>query len=616
MKTNRITVLILLVLGFSVPVTAQESDPVIIRAMQDELKRNIEHLAIENMSAPFFISYSVNDEMHTRIEGIGGGITDFDTTRSRTHEVRVLVGDYQQTQEHYQSMDFASSMFGRNSSMALDDDYDAIRRDLWLSTDRAYKQAVETLEKKRAAVKQQQVSDELKSLPDFARAEPTRLLREHSPLSVDISTWKKNVETLSAIFTAYHEISVSNVTFTLTDQVRYFVSSEGSMIRTPRQFVAVVAAASTQADDGEVLSDFVVHIAAMPQQLPDVSSIAEDVRKMAETLEKRRLAARMTGSYTGPVLFEDQASAELFSRLFLGEEGLIASRMPVLDGPLAALGSQLQKRNLGEKMGRRVLPEELTLASTPGLSSYEKTPLIGQYAVDAEGVLPPEELLLIREGKVEALLADRTPTQFTDASTGHHFPDIGTFASGGGIAPGVLDIRVSDGPTAAAMKEELLERARDEGLDHAFIVRKIKPDNVPVPPVDTDLSASFSMFGMSPGNASTPLGDAIAIYRVSTADGKEELMRNIEVMKPGSSPLRRCLSSTERAAWNTTVSAGSSIPGMGAIISFGSSMGGRLSGIPTSIIAPRAILIDDMEVREEKRPITPKPPIVASPLMR
>lgn len=616
MKKTRITVLLLLALGLSVPVNAQDSESVILRAMQDELTRNMDHLSIAEMSPPFFISYTVNDEYRARIVGIAGGITEFDTTHSRTHDVRVLVGDYRQTQEQFQSMNFGASMFGRGSDMALDDDYDAIRRDLWLSTDRAYKNAVETLEKKRAAVKQQQISEELKSLPDFAPAEPVQMGQEHTPISYDVAEWKKHVSALSGILSEYPEISVSNVTFSTSDQVRYFVSSEGSRIQTPRQLVSIIAAASTQAEDGEVLSDYVLHLGSTPGTLPTVESLASEIRNMAERLRKRRDAARMTGTYTGPVLFEDQASAELFVRLFLGDEGLVASRMPVLDGPLAALGSQLQKRNLGEKIGRRVLPKEMSLASTPGQATFDGLALVGQYDVDAEGVRPAEELPLIQEGKVEALLANRTPTQFTSSSTGHQCPGISRFASSGGIAPGVLDVRVAEGPAAQSMKDELLERARDEGLDYAYVVRKIRPETVPAPAVDTDMSASFSMFGMNAGNASTPLGDVLAVYRVSTADGKEELMRNIEVLKPGGSPLRRCLASLDRRAWNTTVNASSSLPGMGAFISFSSSMGGDLSGIPTSIIAPRAVIIDDMEVREEKRPITPKPPIVASPLVR
>ncbi|MDT8324773.1 MAG: metallopeptidase TldD-related protein, partial [Bacteroidota bacterium] len=584
MKKTRITVLLLLALGLCTPLAAQENESVILRAMQDELTRNMEKLTIEKMSPPFFISYTVADERRARIVGVAGGITDFDTTHARTHDVRVLVGDYQQTQELYQSMNFGASMYGRGSGMALDDDYDAIRRDLWLSTDRAYKNAVETLEKKRAAVKQQQISDEMKSLPDFARAEPLQLRQDHVPITCDIAGWKDHVAMLSRIFLEFPDISVSNVTFSLTDETRYFISSEGSRISTPRQLVAVMATASAQAEDGEVLSDFVLHLAVAPEDLPGIETIAGDIRAMAGTLTERRTATRMNGTYTGPVLFEDQAAAELFVRLFLGDEGLLASRMPVLDGPLAALGSQLQKRNLGEKMGRRVLPQEVSISSTPKRAAFEATPLIGAYTVDAEGVPPADELTLIREGTVEALLANRTPTLYTSASTGHHCPGLGSFAiSSGAIAPGVLDVFVSEGPTAEAMKTELLERARDEGLEYAYIVRRIRPETVPAPPVDTDLSATFSMFGRNPGEASAPLGDVVAIYRVATADGSEELMRNIEVLKPGSSPLRRCLASRDRAAWNSTMAGSSSIPGMGAIISIGSSMSGGLSGIPTSV---------------------------------
>ena len=53
-----------------------------------------------------------------------------------------------------------------------------------------------------------------------------------------------------------------------------------------------------------------------------------------------------------------------------------------------------------------------------------------------------------------------------------------------------------------------------------------------------------------------------------------------------------------------------------AFIRIGGSLAGAGSGVPVSIIAPRAVIIDDMEVREEKRPLTNKPPIVQSPIAK
>ena len=80
----------------TLPGIAQEQD-VLLKAMKDELQRNVSRLTLEGVSAPFFISYRVKDNHGLHIQATAGAITRFDTTRSRSMDVRVLVGDYDQT---------------------------------------------------------------------------------------------------------------------------------------------------------------------------------------------------------------------------------------------------------------------------------------------------------------------------------------------------------------------------------------------------------------------------------------------------------------------------------------------------------------------------------------
>ena len=56
----RYYILLFLVILFAGPVAAQnETDEVIFKAMQDEMKRTQEQLVLPNMEKPFYISYSV-----------------------------------------------------------------------------------------------------------------------------------------------------------------------------------------------------------------------------------------------------------------------------------------------------------------------------------------------------------------------------------------------------------------------------------------------------------------------------------------------------------------------------------------------------------------------------
>ncbi len=587
-------------------------EPVLLRAMKDELKRNSERLSLEGVSAPFFISYQVKDKQSVSMQATAGAITRFDTSRDRAQDIRVLVGDHKQTQEHYVSMDFGFSMDDYGSSLPIEDNYDAIRRELWLRTDRKYKAETEKLEKKRAALRQQQVSEEMKDVEDFADADPVVSVEAAPSSSCDVAAWKERVRSLSALFKEHPDIQASNVQFSFHRMMVYFVNNEGTVVAVPKTLAMVAATASAQAEDGEPLMEFMMHEAVTPDQLPDAAALAEEIRGMSGKLVARRTATAMDGSYSGPVLFEDQAVPELFTRLYLGEEGLIASRMPVLEGAMAMMGAQMQKRNLKDKIGKRILPKELSMASAPRIGEFDGVRLAGSFSIDAEGVRPEDRLLLVDGGNVASLISDRIPTPSLPSSTGHRSIGVG---DGDGISPGVFDITVSDGPAAADMKQLLLERAAEEDLPFAYIVRRIRPNAVSAPAVDDDFSASFAMFQMG-NNAATPLGDAVRIYRVSVADGSESPMRSIEILKPGASALRKLTASTDRRAWNCLEEGDSPIPGFGAILSFSRSFAGVYGGIPLSVIAPRAILVDEMEVRKEKRAITPKPPIVPSPLMK
>ncbi len=592
---------------------AQQQEPLVIRAMKDELHRNIERLSLEGVSAPFFISYTVKDVHNLQIRSTFGALTVVDTTHRRMHDVRVLVGDHAQTQEHFVGGDFSLSFDDFSQTLTLEDDYDAIRRELWLSTDRAYKNATEALEKKRAALRQQQVPEDYKDVADFANADPVVSISPPVTTPCDVTAAEDRVKRLSALFASYPQIHDSRVQFSLQDMMLYFVNSEGTVIAEPRRLAVLLAVAATQAENGEPLTDFVVHYAVVPSELPDEETLADEIHQMAAALVDRRSAPVMEDTYTGPVLFLDQAVPELFTRLYLGKEGLFASRMPIMAGPMAMMAAQMQKRNLGDKLGKRVLPKGCTIRSVPTTAEFDGRQLPGAYTIDAEGVRPSDELLLVENGRVASLLSNRTPTPHSKASTGHQCIGIG-MASTNGIGPGVLDIQMQEGPDASEMKELLIEYARDEGLDFAYIVRRILPATVPELSIDDDLTTRISMFGMSGGAGAEPLGQLTRMYRVDVSDGSETLVRSVEMLKPGSSALRRLEASSDRDVWNTTIDGESPVPGFGAFISIGRSVAGVSGGVPVSIIAPKAVLIEDMEVRQEKRPITPRPPIVASPL--
>ena len=120
--------------------------------MQDEMQRSMAELRMKGEPAPYYIQYRIDDLASMRAVARLGGIVDDLADRSRTLEVQVRVGDYTFDSSRFVTQDRGAGVVPSQSELpaSLDDNYDAIRRQLWLTTDAAYKRAVSVFAKKKA----------------------------------------------------------------------------------------------------------------------------------------------------------------------------------------------------------------------------------------------------------------------------------------------------------------------------------------------------------------------------------------------------------------------------------------------------------------------------------
>ena len=149
-----------------------------MQAMADELSRSMSSLKLPDQPAPYYIEYEVQDRISTRITARLGALVEDLVGRNRVLRVGVRVGNY----------DFDSSLFAGggttggviglsadgSTSAPLDDDYDTMRRQIWLATDAAYKRAVSVYAQKVAAFQNRLGQP---SLPDFSQEPAQRMSR-------------------------------------------------------------------------------------------------------------------------------------------------------------------------------------------------------------------------------------------------------------------------------------------------------------------------------------------------------------------------------------------------------------------------------------------------------
>src|SRR3989304_1343700 len=72
----------------------QKSDMVVIKAMEEELRRSWEKLRLDGYESPFFISYQIKDNTYYSIKGKYGAIVSSDNNRARRLFADVRVGNY------------------------------------------------------------------------------------------------------------------------------------------------------------------------------------------------------------------------------------------------------------------------------------------------------------------------------------------------------------------------------------------------------------------------------------------------------------------------------------------------------------------------------------------
>ena len=441
------------VLGALPSFAADEPEGVLFEAMRDELDRSMQSLSMEDMEKPYFLAYRVDEVQGFRVSARFGALESRSPSIRRTLTVELRVGSPRFDNTNFLFSNYRS---GGSTSLPLDDDYHELRRQIWLATDFAYKSAHRALANKRAALQNRSREE----LPDFAPADPTRSFDQPDPSVWPIEDAESLARDLSAVFKQIPGIDRSSVQAMLDNRCSYYINSEGTAYVHERPSVQVSAWASTQTADGTFLED-VERYQSRFDELPALEALAPRVRAMAEALSGRREAESLD-RYSGPVLFEGQAAAELFADVFAPK--LLAVRVPSADGARFERTAARARNSFVDKIGARVLPRFLDVSDDPTVDRFGEHRLHGGYRVDDEGV-PAAPTLLVERGRLKTLLTTRNPVQGVEARAGNR--------RGIGPLPSNLIVGTDNGLSPNALGEELMALAEERGNEFGIVVRRL-----------------------------------------------------------------------------------------------------------------------------------------------
>jgi predicted Zn-dependent protease len=566
-------------------------DDVLVRAMRDELLRSMKDLRLAQLERPYFISYLVREVQGTSVSATCGSLLEKSETRARTLSVELRVGDYAFDNSNFIAVpEFAftrnRSFFGINE-LPLDDNYLEIRRRIWLGTDAVYKQAVEILAGKRAALQNRTRTE---NLPDFSKEDPTQTIDVAPSVKFERSDTEPLVRELSRVLSKMPDLYASTVALSVSNTRTLYLNSEGTSYEKTEPLITLTSSASTQAIDGMPLGDSVEFYARSLAYLPARAEITAKIRDMSTRLESLRKAPQL-GRYNGPVLFEGRAAAEIFSDEF--ELALVGQRKAVSGNPeMTAVLERLSEpgsASFVNKLGGRVLPEFLSVIDNPTISNYGNETLFGGYKVDDEGVRA-RETHVVENGFLKTFLTARTPIEGVAHSTGNH--------RGSGPAPSNLILLAGNGRSDAELKKEFLELVKKRGLEYGVLVREI---GAPGATMEEQAMAMFSaMAGRGDKGRSVLL--AYKVYQ----DGREELVRGARISGMSADSFKGIVAASKSVAVYSTAQ----MPRFNfAMIS--SFAGGGMSTPIVSYVAP-SLLFDDLTLTKPTGEL-PKPPFSTPP---
>jgi len=605
----RSSFLLVVAASFVVPAAAQTRPPVpgpraqpgesdqTLAAMRDELDRSRDRLRLGDLERPFYIEYRLLDLDVRSVTATFGALVSSTTNRNRFMAVDVRVGDYKVDSSNFVSDDAFRGFLGSTGTVGIDRDYDSLRQDLWLATDQAYKEALDSLARKRGFLRSLARQPDI---PDFSREPAVTLVEPRAEPDWTKRNWEEEAKTASAVFRNHPELYGSRVTYSLVYLTEYLMTSEGTQVRTSQSLAAIEAAIETQSGDGMGVHNFYAVYVRRPADLPSADAVSKQLEVTASELALLRVSPPAP-DYVGPVLFEPRAAGALLAQL-LGPSISGArpplSMMPMFDQLMERMGGRSEWSN---RLNTRVLPPSVTLVDDPTATEFQGTPLLGHYEVDEEGVRA-QRVMLVENGMLKNLLMSRRPGPEFQQSNGH---GRASYLSDPRPAMSNVFFQASDAVSPDELKNKFLEMCRAEARQWCIKVKQM--DN---PALGYLRQEDFSdMIGATAAGASTGDRVPLLVYRVYVADGREELIRGARLTAVTLRSIRNLASiGNDPAVFNFQQNPAPGFAGT-ALSAFGSAQG----GIPASIVAP-SLLLEEVELRgvrgEPRRlPVVPPPPL-------
>lgn len=535
----------------------------VLLAMNQELQLSMKNLAlVKDVTPPYFMSYQVTAKELVDIQSTLGTLLVNTRSNRRLLDVDVRVGSYQLDNTHPIRGSFRPSgnLLGARE-VPIEDDLASFRAIIWQETDKKFKSAMERLTKIKT--NQQVTVREEDQSADFSREMPVRHLDKPVGISIDREKWGRRLNEYSAIFKDHPQIYRSQVNLSVLSETKYFVNSEGTILRHGRNHWRISIRASTKTEDGMDLYKFESFDANHRAKLPAKSDIVKVIQEMITDLLALRQAPIME-PYTGPAILTGKAAGVFFHEIF-GHR---------IEGHRQK--DEQEGQTFTRQLNKPILPDFISVVDDPTIKSFNQTDLNGSYDFDDEGV-KAARVEIVSRGILKNFLMSRSPISGFNKSNGHGRKQPGRRpVSRMGNLLILAHQSVSDG----RLRQMLVDECRRQQKPYGLFFK--------------DISGGFTYTGryMPQSFNVTPL----VVYKIYTDGRPDQLVRGVDLIGTPLITFSRIIGCSNHYEV------------------FNGYCGAESGSVPVSAVAP-AILTAQIEVQKKQKGVS-KPPVLPPPKWR
>lgn len=479
----------------------------LLRAMEQELTRQVKGLRQPGEPPPFFMSFLVHAKEGLSVWGRYGSVFRSEPQRDSDLYSEIRVGSHRL--DNMIDGGLSSDLTQRQSFNWIDGpedlDPDVLRYALWRLTQHKYDESLqEYYEKKKILVEQH--------LPQRGKSFSVEPVLSHfddvRPVVFPKKRWEAFVRSTSVLFKHYRFMLDPYVQIRGLNKVRIYVNSEGSRFICQDTYYEVSLQAFLLGPDGVHLESTRTFYGRDPESLPSRKQVADAIDAMAKEL-KELAVAKPLDPYAGPALLSGFASGLIFHEA-------IGHR---LEGE--RMGSRSEGHTFASKIGQKILPAGVDIVDDPTLATYQDIPLHGTYSIDDEGVRA-QRAELVEDGVLKNFLMSRQLHDGSKRSNGHgrheRFQDpMARMAN--------LIVTARDTHTWDELKAKLCEETTRRGLPYGLIIRGVSAGETRTDQYD------FQAFK----------GVPTAVYTVDPKTGKETRVRDVSFIGTPLAVMQRIL---------------------------------------------------------------------------